>query len=136
MNNDNSGILGLDFGTKKVGVALSHGFVAEAVGSIKYLENKEKFFDEIKKIIDEQKIGKVIIGLPLREGGESDQSNWTRRQAAELEKQISAEVEFVDESYSSAQAVNNLSKKGDIDSESAKIILEQYLDTKGKSYEA
>lgn len=121
------GILALDFGTKKVGVAISHGFMAEPSKSILFREHEAAFYKEITRLIEEQKIGKVVIGLPLQDGQESKQSSWTREQAMILSKIIKCEIEFVDESYTSLEAIDNLSGDGDIDSESAKIILEQYL---------
>jgi len=121
------GILALDFGTKNVGLAISHGFMAEALKSLNYLNDKSTFIKELQKIVEEQKVGKIVIGLPLKDGEDSSQSNWTRQQAMEISQHIDLDIEFVDESYSTLQAIDELSGSGDIDSQSAKIILEQYL---------
>jgi len=128
MQTSKDGFLALDFGTKKVGLAVSHGFMGEALKSIPFRGNEEKFYLEIERIVKEQGIGIVVIGLPLEDGRETKQSSWTREQAMLLSKRITCEIEFVDESYTSLQAIDNLSGAGDIDSESAKIILEQYLE--------
>ena len=120
---ENVGLLGIDFGTKRVGTAISHGFMAESHKTLDY-SKKEIFYQELKKIIEEQKIEKIIIGLPFHDGRETSQTKWTREQVELLKKEISIPVEFVDEAYSSVEADKFVS---DRDSESARIILEQYL---------
>lgn len=128
---NNIAILALDFGTKKVGLAISHGLLAEPLKSVLYRGQEKEFYSHIAKIITEQKVGKIVIGLPLDSGQESLQSRWSREQAVKLSEKIKLEIEFVDESFTTLQAIDELSGDGDIDSQSAKIILEQYL-TEGK----
>jgi len=127
MSIKNAGILALDFGTKKVGLAISHGIMAEPLESVLYRDHEENFFKLIAKTCKEQKVSRIIVGLPLDDGEESPQSKWTREQAMKLSEKIDLEVEFVDESYSTLEATDKLLGDGDVDSESAKIILEQYL---------
>jgi putative transcription antitermination factor YqgF len=125
--NNKDGILALDFGTIRVGVAISHGFVAEALESLEYLGKEDNFVESLKKIVKEQKVTDIVIGLPLKNGEETEQSSWTRKQVRKISEKIETRFSFVDESYSSLSAKDQIKKNGDLDSESAKIILEQYL---------
>jgi len=119
-------LLGIDLGTKRVGLAVSHGFMAEAIESLDY-QNKDQFFADLRKIIDEQKIEAIVIGLPLRDGQETDQSRWIKKESEVIGEKLGLEIEFVDEAFSSTEADWY---KGDRDSQSARIILEQYLNGK------
>jgi len=130
MQEKRDGILALDFGTKKVGLAISHGFVAEPLKSVLFRDNEDAFFDKISEVVREQKVGLILVGLPLEEGLETKQSNWTRERATELSHKVDCEIEFIDEAFSTAEAIENLNGGGDVDSEAAKIILEQYLQSK------
>ncbi len=117
-------ILGLDIGKKRVGVAISHGIMAEAMVVLDY----KNYFGGLKKIIAEQKVDLVVVGLPLSPiGEETSQSFFNRTEGEKIAKEFDVEVEYVDESYSSV-AVDTTKKI--IDDEAAKIILEQYLNEK------
>lgn len=119
-------ILGLDLGCKKTGVALSHGVVAEGVATLKFDENKiDEFIADLQNIIDEQRVELIVVGLPLgKDQKRTDQSIWTKEQAEIIADRTGKKVVFTEESYSSTQAEG---EKGDIDQQSARIILEQYL---------
>lgn len=119
----NEVLLGIDLGRKRVGIAISHGFMAEGLTTLDF-SNREKFIDELKKITDEQKIEKLIIGVPFVGEKESEQTHWTLSQVEFIEEKIGLPVETIDEAYSSVEADKF---KADRDSESARIILEQYL---------
>ncbi len=119
-------LLGIDLGTSRAGLAVSHGFMAEALESLDY-QNKNRFFLGLKKIIDEQKIETIVMGLPLKDGQETDQSRWIKKESKEIGQELGFEIEFVDEAFSSTEADRY---KGDRDSQSARIILEQYLNGK------
>jgi putative Holliday junction resolvase len=125
--------LGLDFGTKRVGVAISHGMVAQLHGTLPYCEqNPDELSSRLKIIIKEQKVQMIVVGLPLgRDGKETEQGRWIRRQAEILKNKLNLPVEFVEESFSTHEAKSQLGKKKKlkelVDSEAARIILEQYL---------
>ncbi len=117
-------ILALDIGTKRVGVAISHGIVAEGIAVLDY----KNYFHGLEKIIQQQAIETIVIGLPFSSTGEeTSQSFFNRAEGEKIAKEFSLPVEYVDESYSSV-AVDNGKKV--IDDEAAKIILEQYLNEK------
>ena len=127
-------VLSLDLGTKRVGVAVSHGILAERMPALDFSQKHfADFLAKLKKIIDEQKIDLIVIGLPLgRNSKETEQGKWTSEQAKRIEEALPTKIEFVEESYSTLEALERLDRKkikekGEIDSESAKVILEQFL---------
>jgi putative Holliday junction resolvase len=123
-------ILALDIGQKRTGVALSHGIIAEGIETI---SGGLACIDPLKKLIEKEKVDQIVIGLPLNGvGEETRQSGEIREVAKEIEKTLNLPVDFVEESYSSTQAMMDLGsladrKSGNIDQQSAKIILQQYL---------
>jgi len=123
-------ILAIDLGKKRVGLAISHGVVAAPVGFFDY-EKREEFFRSMHKIINEQLVGLIVIGLPLdSKGQDTQQSMWVRSQSQEIANKTNLPIKFVEESYTSVEAVENLNKikeKGEIDAASAVQILERYL---------
>jgi len=125
-------LLALDLGKKRVGVAISHGILAEAFLTLDFdEENKPNFFSRLEKIIEEQKVDKVILGIPLgRDMQKTDQTHWTEGMMQEIRKELSIPVESVDEAYSTVAAeekVNKVDGKVGIDAKAAKVILEQFL---------
>lgn len=125
-------LLSLDLGKRRVGVAISHGILAEALTTLDFDENKfELFANELKEIIETQKVQKIIIGLPLaKDSKETSQTKWTVLIAAKIKKATLLPQVLVEEAYSSVEAatmIKDKTKGGSIDALSAKIILDQYL---------
>ena len=130
-------VLALDVGEKRIGLALSHGIVAEGLTTLDFNNEKpEETIAKIKDIILKQKVDQIVVGLPLgRDGKETAQSQKIRSFASELEKALSLECHFVEESYSTVEVERereDLKEKGkpkplNIDAEAARVILEQYL---------
>lgn len=131
-NNWCGGLVALDFGTRKVGVAISHGFVADAYATLPYDEKlPESFISSLEEIVIKQNADILVVGVPMgREGKPTRQGNWTRKNAKKAAKKLGLQVKFTEESFSSVVAKEVLGKKytkEKIDAESAKIILDQYL---------
>ena len=130
-------VLALDVGEKRIGVALSHGIIAEGLTTLDINKEKpEETIAKIKDIILKQKVDQIVVGLPLgRDGKETAQSKKIRSFTGELEKALGLECHFVEESYSTVEVERereDLKEKGkpkplDIDAEAARVILEQYL---------
>lgn len=131
-----SKILALDFGTKLIGYAIS-----DADAKIAFprgtLANKSetKLLKELQKIIAEEKICKIILGVPLGEDNEeTDVSKRIRGFGSRLTRKLKLPVEYVDEFGSSKEALGKIPfkkyrrKKGETDSIAAQIILQRYLD--------
>lgn len=121
-------ILGIDYGKKKVGLAISEGL---SVSPFRILEitSLADALQQVIKIIQTEEIDKVIVGLA--ESGES--KSMTEKFIKELKKNI--EVTVVEETLSSHFADNQMktlgikkSKKGQNDAVAAAHILQEYLD--------
>ena len=134
--------LGLDLGTKTLGVAVSDktGLIATFYKNINY-KDKEKLFEEILDIIKLEQIEKVILGLPKNMNNTiGERAESTIEFAKELEEKINIEVLLEDERLTTKVAESalinaNMSRKKRkkvIDGVSAVIILQSYLDRKEK----
>jgi len=130
--------LGLDLGTKTLGIAISDktGLIASSYKTIKY-EDQKSLLKETKSIIEEEKIEKVILGLPLNmnnTGGESVKR--TKEFKENLETLINVPIDFQDERLSTIAAervlidadLSRKKRKEVIDQLAAVVILQNYLD--------
>lgn len=121
-------ILAIDYGTKNIGLARASTEV-EVVLPAGRLANKD-----IKKIIElvkEEKIDKIVVGLPLSLSGEENANTArVKKFAEELKKEIAAPVEFITEIFSS-QAGDRMGAGVSRDEKAAMIILQSYLATAG-----
>ena len=131
-------ILALDYGQKRIGYAVGDTNLGIAFGR-DLIENKS--YDEVEKslqkIISEEMIDMVLIGLPLLlDGKETEQTQYTRKFAEKLKESLGIVVELEDERLTTAEATKSLhlqnikEKKqvGKKDVISAEIILQNYLD--------
>ncbi|MCX8029216.1 MAG: Holliday junction resolvase RuvX [Brevinematales bacterium] len=120
-------LLGLDIGTKNIGVAFcdtSVGIVFPRT-PIKFL-NQDYVINQLKDIIRKDRIEKIIVGLPLNfNSTKSGIQEYIERFASTLNESLGVEVELFDERFTTMIA-QNLGVKN-IDSVSAKIILEDYI---------
>jgi putative holliday junction resolvase len=134
-------IMGLDVGSKTVGVAVSDlmGWTAQGIETIQINEEEEKFgMDRLKELIAEYEVEKVVIGLP----NNMDNSIGFRAEASiaygDLVKaETGLEVDYVDERLTTVQAEKMLINEGNvsrkkrkkvIDKLAAVILLQNYLD--------
>ncbi|MDP3683868.1 MAG: Holliday junction resolvase RuvX [Ignavibacteria bacterium] len=132
-----SRILAIDYGAKRIGLALCDPLKTFAYPYATIM-NDDSTFKELKKIITEQGIEKIILGNPLREDGQvSRMLKPILDFKTKLEKDFSLEVILVDESYSSSTAQERIiasvpkkskrREKGLIDKNAAAVILQEYL---------
>ena len=120
--------LAIDFGTKRVGLAVSKGTLAVP---LVVLPNQDDLFDELIRIIQEEEIKKIIVGL-----SENEMAIKTREFAEELKKKIDIPIVFSDETLSSQevekriqqQGIKKSVRSGPIDHFAAAIILEEWLE--------
>ncbi len=124
----NMKFLGVDYGDKRVGIAVSdEGGVFAFPRAV--LPNTKKIFDEIKKICAEEKIEKIIVGVPVSfSGGQSAQARKTLEFAEALKQYIAIPIEKENEIFSTKSALNMGAGKEKIDQSAAAIILQSYLD--------
>jgi len=101
-------ILGIDYGTKNIGIALGVGDIVTPLCVIETRANHILEEDAIKKIIklaDEEHVDIIAIGLPLVGGKETNVSKEIRRFVGLLPRHLV--LKFVDESMSSKVSVAN-----------------------------
>jgi putative Holliday junction resolvase len=131
-------ILSIDFGLKRLGLAIGDTVINSA-SPLKpiILADKEVSWPQIKSLIDEYNIDKIIIGYPVNmDGTKSKTTLLVEKFTARLKNQVRREVEYMDERLTSFEADEMLkSFQGDykkrkkiIDSISALIILKSYME--------
>jgi putative holliday junction resolvase len=134
--------MGLDVGSKTVGIAISDelGWTAQGLKTLKINEEKNEFgFEEIGQLIKEYGISKVIIGLPKNMNGTiGPRGEASKQYAQEVENQFSVETVLWDERLTTMAAervlleadVSRKKRKKVIDKMAAMMILQGYLDSK------
>ncbi|NHC39436.1 Holliday junction resolvase RuvX [Bacillus sp. MM2020_1] len=135
-------VLGLDVGTKTVGVALSDefGWTAQGLTTLKINEEKRVFgFEEIGQLIKEYQVDTVVIGLPKNMNGTiGPRAEASMQFAREIENQFAVPTVLWDERLTTMAAervlleadVSRKKRKKVIDKMAAVMILQGYLDSK------
>jgi putative holliday junction resolvase len=135
-------ILALDFGKKRIGVAMSDpmGIVAQGIKSI-LVKDENSVFEEIKGFIKENCVEEIVVGLPLNMDGSNSPMTLEVIQFVERLKEVaSVPIKMRDERLTSLQIerdlifmdVSRAKRKKINDMLSAQIILQNYLDSKRK----
>ncbi len=132
--------LGLDLGTKSLGIAISDslGMLARGYENLRFESEQYKIaLDRVVEVVKKEKIDKIVLGLPKNmDGSVGFQGNVCLRFKEMINEILPNEVIFIDERLSSKQASSmmieqNLKKKkrkSSIDMMAAVIILQTYLD--------
>ncbi len=124
-------ILGIDYGRRKMGLAISEGSFAEPLKVLRY-EEAEVLSDKLRIIIKELNIEKIVIGV-----SEGKTAKETKEFAKKLQEALLVPVEFQDETLTTHEA-QELSIKAGIkrkkrklmeDAYAASLILQNYLDS-------
>ena len=132
-------ILAIDFGSKRIGLALSDPLLIFAY-SYKTIFNDDKLWKNLDEVIKEKQVTKIILGMPYQQNGKlSSNAPAILKIKDALSKRYSLEIIEWDESNSSEkakeliiQSVTGKKKrmnKGLIDSGSASIVLQEYLNS-------
>ena len=134
-------VIGLDYGTKTVGVALSDetGLIAQPFETItrKHATKLRQTYARIEEIIMEYNVEKIVLGLPKNMNNtEGERAEDTRAFMADLERRTGLSVELVDERLTTVEAERILSaggvrsseQKTYVDKMAAAIILQNFLD--------
>lgn len=127
-------ILGIDFGSKRIGLALADEAVAIPL-PLQELKNQgvDAVIEEIEKIIKQEKITLVVIGWPVGLGGqETEKTQETKKFVDILAKKISVPIATSDERLTSRLADTMSNKQGSRDVGAAMIILEDFLQRQKK----
>lgn len=145
--NDRSGYLGVDWGASSVGVSFADAETRIAF-ALATLKNDETLLDRLGALIGEKEIGIVVIGIPVRNvsrsdpgrpshANHSDVSIEARRFGVTVQKSFPVRVAFQNEMFTTKMAEANLRERGlrriarFDDAESARIILQEWLDRGG-----
>ena len=132
-------VLAIDFGTKRIGTAVSDalGISVRPVETIKR-SSKARDIARLKALVEELEAEAVVVGLPLRmDGGEGNAARDVKQFASSLQSQLNVEVFTHDERLTSYEAEQIMTERGLTRSErraqsdtlAAMIILRDYLST-------
>ncbi len=120
--------LGIDYGEKKIGLSISVGSIALPWKILNNFKSNNEVIDEIKKIIDQEKIEVIVVGKPLSlRGTGSNQTKVVNDFVDFIKKNVNLPVYEIDERFSSQMAQKQSIGKND-DAQAAANILQTYLD--------
>lgn len=132
--------MGLDLGTRTLGVSLSDTTltIASSYKTIRFNDSDyDATLDELKQIIEEYEIGKIVLGLPKNMNNSiGDRALTTLEFQEKLKRHFNVEVVMQDERLSTVAAHNYMieadmsrkKRKTKVDALAANIILQTYLD--------
>lgn len=129
--------LGVDYGTKRIGLAISDGLGLTA-RPLEVVPRKD-LEAALRKIAGEYPVDEVVVGLPTALGGhEGDSAIGARALGHEIEELLEVPVSYVDERFTSRMAESVLlesgmkrhTRKETVDKVAAAIILQTFLDAK------
>ena len=139
-------VLGIDFGERRVGVAISDptGVIAQPLPTLQRRRGKRMPLRALEELVEEYGVEAIVVGLPLAPSGHD--TDWTRevRDTAEkLHERSGLPVHMVDERFTSVRAERAVrsiglpkkkkEEKGRIDAAAAVLILQSWLDRAGRS---
>lgn len=130
-------IMGVDYGDARTGIAVSD-LLCSIVGTatVIHSRNMDKTVAEILRIVKENEVGEIAVGLPRNmDGTEGARAELCREFAKRLEEETGLPVRLWDERRTTVEAHNILSahnyhgkkRKNTVDAVAASLILEGYL---------
>lgn len=99
-------ILGLDVGSRRIGIAVSDplGITAQGLETLQR-RNKRHDFEHLARVVRDYEVKEIVVGLPLRMSGEEGtQADKMQAFAGELRKRFRLPVHLYDERLTSAEA--------------------------------
>jgi putative Holliday junction resolvase len=128
-------VLGLDYGTKRVGIAVSDslGLTAQPLEVVA----SDVIVERVRQLADELDVAHLVVGLPVGlSGREGPSAAAARAFAADLKAATGLPVTLVDERFTTSQAervmvgagVTGPKRREKVDKVAATLILQQYLD--------
>jgi len=138
-------LLGIDYGSKKVGIAVSDDGATLAFPR-KIIANDNKLFDELKSLINEEKIDAIVFGESVNQEGEDNPIMVDIQKFKELlDRELKLPMFMQKESFTSVHAQQPIKSekpkarktkkavKKDDDQSAAALILQRYLDKKNNN---
>ena len=136
-------IMGLDVGSKTVGVAISDplGFTAQGVEIVRIDEEAGEFgFERLEELVKQYKVDKFVVGLPKNMNNtEGPRVEASKAYGDKINELFNIPVDYQDERLTTVQAERMLVEQADvsrgkrkkvIDKLAAQLILQNYLDRK------
>jgi len=133
-------ILGIDYGSRRVGLALSDplGVIAQGAGTI---ENTPDLVQRIARLAAEQEVAGLVVGMPYGPDGQMlGKAVEVQGFVRALQAAVAVPVETWDESFTSVEAhraflAGGMKKKarqekGRVDEMAARLLLQEYLDSR------
>jgi len=138
MTTDRGRLMGIDYGEKRVGLAISDpsGTIASPAGVIVRRAGKRPPVAELVRRAEALEARGIVMGLPLDgNGDETPRSIEARAVADEVGRRTGLPVELIDERYSTAAALRAIremggstkGRKGDVDALAATVLLQHAL---------
>lgn len=136
-------ILGLDVGSKTIGIAVSDplGITAQGLPTIRR-QNKRLDFEQLDQLIRRYEISEIVVGLPLRlSGAEGIQAEKMQKFAEDLRQRFALPVHLWDERLTSAEANRvlrdsemSIRRRGEVvDQLAAVLILQSFIEHRHNS---
>ncbi|MDD5847573.1 MAG: Holliday junction resolvase RuvX [Lachnospiraceae bacterium] len=132
-------IMGLDYGAKTVGVALSDALLLTSQPKETIYRDREskirKTFARIEELVQENDVGLIVVGLPLNmDDSEGERARLAREFADHIERRSGIPCVFQDERLTTVEADEILAKMGHkagdkryVDQIAASVILQEYM---------
>ena len=131
-------ILAIDYGTKRVGIAISDPLRVIGQG-VTTLDNDKDLLRRINALVREHDAVQILVGMPYSaDGGKGTKALEVERFIEELGKIVNVQIETWDESYSSVNAHRAFveigmkrkkrQEKKRVDEMAARLMLQEYLD--------
>jgi putative Holliday junction resolvase len=128
-------VLALDFGLKRIGVA-----VGSTVSGIAFLRdvlpNDSETLQNLQNLLEHEKVGKILVGMPFKRDGSAGDIEASLQVFLESIRAFEIPLELVDERYTSKMArekqkdlhLTRSERREPVDSIAAQIFLQEWLD--------
>lgn len=136
-------ILGIDYGDRRLGMAIGDTEIAVATG-LPTLERPSPAADvlePLRRICREQGVQRIVVGVPINmDASLGERARLSQKFAERLQDALSIEVETWDERLTTRQAdramlegdLSRKKRKARVDRIAAQLLLQSYLDAKGR----
>jgi putative Holliday junction resolvase len=130
--------LGLDLGSRRIGVAVSSGTIASPLTVVERGRSRRHDHERIAAIVREEEADVVVVGLPLSlSGQDGPAARAARKEVAALATVVTVPVETYDERFTTVTAERALAEGGVrgaarrqvVDKVAAAVILQSWLDS-------
>ena len=129
--------LGLDLGTKTLGISKSSGVIASFYKTLRHNEDYDYLILELEKIVKEESVDKIVLGYPKNMNNtKSDMTRTVLEFKKKLEDKLNIEVILEDERLTSKISndlliqgnMSRMKRKKVVDGVASVVILESFLD--------